>query len=1040
MKIFTRPHTCSRFLSLHRSILPLLILSLGLGFLPRVFATSTLPFYESFPTNYTEGGNLGASANGSSIVWDTGGSAGAGLNPASAAALTYGGLSTSNGSRGLIMSSTGTSRNRGASFTSQTLGAGNPKIYFSFLFNIQTPPSTSTRSLIYLRADASSGTPHFGVWMNSSSQLLIGKNTTSPTATTAALAAGTHLIICRYSWVNGTGNDIGDIWIDPGSLGSTDESSLPGVSLSVTNGNDQATLASIILSCPGNNTGGTAWLDELRVGLTWADVTPTGGPAPTGEKLTFTTQPTNTVTSGTLNPVVVQIQNAGGQNAPSNNVPVTLTLSSGTGTLGGTTTQNTDATGKATFSDLTIDEAGAKQLSAAASGIGAGLAGGTSSSFNITNPVVGAVLVFTTQPSTTLAGQIIAPVIAQVRDGSANNAASNNVPITLTLTSGSGTLSGTVTQNTDATGKATFNDLSIDLSGPKQLTAAASGIGAGLANGTSANFLITDPPIPTRLGFVTVPPAMAGLQEAFTPQPVIVVLDQFDLPISNATDSITVAPSGGTLLGTTSVAANDINGRAAFQDLRMANQGSVTLTFSATGLTSTNATVSVGPGTAMQLLFTTQPGGTITNNGTPFPVQPVIKTADRFGNLSTFNLPASLPVTLTNLSGVGTLSGALTADLGAGALNGVWSPSGIAYTTGGGAQVLAAVADWSSVGKAVLRNRWNFDNNLNDVYGGHLGSQLGGDATYAVNGANTVLKLTGGNRYVDVGSGLISSLSNVTVEVWSIRRQSGTLINNQRYLECGGINPNDPTTLTYFSVSPKLGWGTGGNCNAVNREGQGAGGWATTNAPNTDYEPTNSSSYFSAGNVDVLAENAYLYQVVRLDPQNLAISCTSNLVANCYTRVPVSGWPLSAINDTNCFFGRLIMDSPASHYTMVDLDEIRIWEGQLDDAALTNHSLAGSSQVLIRNGQSVQFNLGGTIPVGQPRITSAFVSGMDLNLIGTGGVASATFWLRSSTEVEQPITNWSYLATNNFDGGGNFNFTTPYTNNEAKRFYRIHIP
>jgi pectate lyase len=102
-----------------------------------------------------------------------------------------------------------------------------------------------------------------------------------------------------------------------------------------------------------------------------------------------------------------------------------------------------------------------------------------------------------------VAGQTIAPaVLVQVQDENAASVSSNGVPITLTLTSGSGALSGTLTQNTDSNGKATFNDLSIDTAGTgKQLTASASGIGTGLTNALSATFTISPvPPPPPPIG------------------------------------------------------------------------------------------------------------------------------------------------------------------------------------------------------------------------------------------------------------------------------------------------------------------------------------------------------------------------------------------------------------------------------------------------------------------------------------------------------------------------------------------------------------
>ena len=60
------------------------------------------------------------------------------------------------------------------------------------------------------------------------------------------------------------------------------------------------------------------------------------------------------------------------------------------------------------------------------------------------------------------------------------------MPVTLSLNSGSGTLSGTLTENTDPTGKATFSDLSIDQIGTKTLRASS----PSLTTATSAPFRI----------------------------------------------------------------------------------------------------------------------------------------------------------------------------------------------------------------------------------------------------------------------------------------------------------------------------------------------------------------------------------------------------------------------------------------------------------------------------------------------------------------------------------------------------------------------
>ncbi|MFI5180724.1 MAG: beta strand repeat-containing protein [Thermoanaerobaculia bacterium] len=92
-------------------------------------------------------------------------------------------------------------------------------------------------------------------------------------------------------------------------------------------------------------------------------------------------------------------------------------------------------------------------------------------------------LAFVQQPSTTTAGQPITPsVTVQLQDGGGSPVAEGGVTITMSLSSGTGTLGGTLSQVTNASGLATFNDLSINLAGSKQLTAASAGRTSAVSN------------------------------------------------------------------------------------------------------------------------------------------------------------------------------------------------------------------------------------------------------------------------------------------------------------------------------------------------------------------------------------------------------------------------------------------------------------------------------------------------------------------------------------------------------------------------------
>ena len=76
------------------------------------------------------------------------------------------------------------------------------------------------------------------------------------------------------------------------------------------------------------------------------------------------------------------------------------------------------------------------------------------------------------KPSSATAGAAIAPAIkVHVTDSFGNDVP--GVQVAMTLSSGTGTLSGTTSRTSDSSGVATFNDLSINLSGSKNLTASS---------------------------------------------------------------------------------------------------------------------------------------------------------------------------------------------------------------------------------------------------------------------------------------------------------------------------------------------------------------------------------------------------------------------------------------------------------------------------------------------------------------------------------------------------------------------------------------
>ena len=166
---------------------------------------------------------------------------------------------------------------------------------------------------------------------------------------------------------------------------------------------------------------------------------------------------------------------------------------------------------------------------------------------------------FAQQPTNAAAGATISPAVTvQLQDAGANPVSIAGTTITLSLTSGSGTLSGTASRVTNASGLATFNDLSIDLAGSKQLTAAS----AGLASAVSGAFTITAGAA-AAVAATGGTPQTAQASGAFPTPLLVTVTDSEGNPVSGATVTF-VAPAVGpsAILSNGGIATTNAAGQA----------------------------------------------------------------------------------------------------------------------------------------------------------------------------------------------------------------------------------------------------------------------------------------------------------------------------------------------------------------------------------------------------------------------------------------------------------------------------------------------
>jgi Chitobiase/beta-hexosaminidase C-terminal domain len=389
--------------------------------------------------------------------------------------------------------------------------------------------------------------------------------------------------------------------------------------LSVIPKNGIATFNNLSVSNAGIYTLAATSTSLVPAASTGFTISAPGGGAPVAVKLAFLQQPSNATAGTTIAPAVtVAIQDSNGNTVTGASNPVTLALTSGTGLAG--TLSVTPQNGVATFSTLSVSNAGTYTLAATAPG----LTPSTSTGFTITAagggtppPSTATKLAFLQQPSNASTGATITPAVTvAVQDSTGNTVTTATNPVTLALVGGTG-LAGTLTA-TPQNGIATFNTLSVGSAGTFTLAATST----GLTQATSSSFTITTAgggggtSTPTQLAF-SQQPSNASTGAGITPAVTVVVEDSSGTPVTSATNAVTIALTTGSGLAGT-LTATPTNGIATFANLSVSAAGTYTLTATSAGLTaatSTSFTIST-PSSGSGATYYISPTGSDSNSGT----------------------------------------------------------------------------------------------------------------------------------------------------------------------------------------------------------------------------------------------------------------------------------------------------------------------------------------------------------------------------------------------------------------------------------------
>jgi polygalacturonase len=106
----------------------------------------------------------------------------------------------------------------------------------------------------------------------------------------------------------------------------------------------------------------------------------------------------------------------------------------------------------------------------------------------------------------------------------------------------------------------------------------------------------------------------------------------------------------------------------------------------------------------------------------------------------------------------------------------------------------------------------------------------------------------------------------------------------------------------------------------------------------------------------------------------------------------------------------------------------------------TTPAIPGYTYSITNPPGQVQLLVQAPAPPSPPSFGSISATGNGLVMSGTGGTINGTYYVLTSTNIALPTSQWAPVATNLFDGSGNFVFTNAINANSPQTFYRLQVP
>jgi autotransporter-associated beta strand protein len=288
------------------------------------------------------------------------------------------------------------------------------------------------------------------------------------------------------------------------------------------------------------------------------------------------------------------------------------------------------------------------------------------------------------------------------------------------------------------------------------------------------------------------------------------------------------------------------------------------------------------------------------------------------------------------------------------------------------------------------------------------GGVLQTTASFAIDDPNRGVTLGAGGGVFDVASGTILSISNTITGPGKLAKSGpGTLVlaGNETFT---GATSNSAGSLVIDGISG----GSGLTVAAGSLMGRGIITAPVTVLPGATLSPGTSIGVLSVSNTLTLLGTT----LIELDK----LAGTNDLVQG-----------MSSVN----YGGTLNLTNFSG--TLAAGDSFKIFDALDYSGSFTNVVPSTPGQWLAWDLGSL--NINGTVKVisALPQFNPPVISAGQVLLSGSGGNPGGTYYVLSSTNVALPSSQWTVVATNQFDAAGNFSFSLPIDPLLASQFYRI---